>query len=416
MASPGSPRAAAVVGLLCALALLTAACGDDSGGDGDGAATTTTAPAVTTTTLPVGVAASDTAASALRSELTALLQEQVFLTGITVEQAIEANGNLDARAPSATADVANESASDLGDVIGTAYGLAVGADFLELWNEHQHAVLGYAVGGGTASEVADARTAVIDRLVRADADLDQQALDEAFTASDEELLAAVDEFRQDSPAAADDLRLAADEMPAMALVLATEFDEHSALEGDATGDDAAFRSDLTALFQESVYLLGLGLDELAATSDAADPEVQATFEAVDANAVELAGALEPDDAAARDDVLELWRDHITMIQEYEIATQAGDAPGIDQSRQELEAWRDDLGNALAEQYNTLADGTTLSHEAIAEALVPHVDTILDYADAVAVREPSASDVLREAAAAMPDLARTLAGATAAPVE
>jgi hypothetical protein len=412
MASPGSPRAATVVGLLCALALLTAACGDDSGGGDDGAATTTSAPAATTTTLPAGVAASDTAASSIRSELTALLQEQVFLTGITVEQAVEANGNLEARAPSATADVANESASDLADVIGTAYGVAVGADFLELWNEHQHAVLGYAVGGGTAAEVADARTAVIDRLVRADADLDEQALDEAFTASDEELLAAVDELRQDSPAAANDLRRAADEMPAMALVLAREFDEHSALEGDATGDDAAFRSDLTALFQESVYLLGLGLDELAVTEDVADPEVDATFRAVDANAVELAGLLQDDP----DEFLGLWRDHITMIQEYEIATQAGDAPGIDQSRQELEAWRDDVGNVLEEDYNTLPDGTTLSHEAIAEALVPHVDTILAYADAVAAREHTASEQLRAAAAAMPDLARTLAGATAAPVE
>jgi hypothetical protein len=412
MASPGSPRAAAVVGLLCALALLTAACGDDSGGGGDGAATTTSAPAATTTTLPAGVAASDTAASSIRSELTVLLQEQVFLTGITVEQAVEANGNLDARAPSATADVANESASDLADVIGTAYGLAVGADFLQLWNEHQHAVLGYAVGGGTASEVADARTAVIDRLVRADADLDEQALDEAFTASDEELLAAVDELRQDSPAAANDLRRAADEMPAMALVLAREFDEHSALEGDATSDDATFRSDLTALFQESVYLLGLGLDELAATEDAADPEVEATFRAVDANAVELAGTLQDDP----DEFLGLWRDHITMIREYEIATQAGDAPGIDQSRESLEAWRDDVGNVLEEDYNTLPDGTTLSHEAIAEALVPHVDTILAYADAVAAREHTASELLRAAAAAMPDLARTLAGATAAPVE
>jgi hypothetical protein len=412
MASPGSPRAAAVVGLLCALALLTAACGDDSGGGGDGAATTTSAPTATTTTLPAGVAASDTAASSIRSELTVLLQEQVFLTGITVEQAVEANGNLDARAPSATADVANESASDLADVIGTAYGLAVGADFLQLWNEHQHAVLGYAVGGGTASEVADARTAVIDRLVRADADLDEQALDEAFTASDEELLAAVDELRQDSPAAANDLRRAADEMPAMALVLAREFDEHSALEGDATSDDATFRSDLTALFQESVYLLGLGLDELAATEDAADPEVEATFRAVDANAVELAGTLQDDP----DEFLGLWRDHITMIREYEIATQAGDAPGIDQSRESLEAWRDDVGNVLEEDYNTLPDGTTLSHEAIAEALVPHVDTILAYADAVAAREHTASELLRAAAAAMPDLARTLAGATAAPVE
>jgi hypothetical protein len=412
MASPGSPRAAAVVGLLCALALLTAACGDDSGGGGDGAATTTSAPTATTTTLPAGVAASDTAASSIRSERTVLLQEQVFLTGITVEQAVEANGNLDARAPSATADVANESASDLADVIGTAYGLAVGADFLQLWNEHQHAVLGYAVGGGTASEVADARTAVIDRLVRADADLDEQALDEAFTASDEELLAAVDELRQDSPAAANDLRRAADEMPAMALVLAREFDEHSALEGDATSDDATFRSDLTALFQESVYLLGLGLDELAATEDAADPEVEATFRAVDANAVELAGRLQDDP----DEFLGLWRDHITMIREYEIATQAGDAPGIDQSRESLEAWRDDVGNVLEEDYNTLPDGTTLSHEAIAEALVPHVDTILAYADAVAAREHTASELLRAAAAAMPDLARTLAGATAAPVE
>lgn len=402
MASPASSRATPLAALLTVLVLLVAACGDDSGGEAS--TETTAAGGATTTTVLAGEGPSDLPAATLRADLTGLLEEQVFLVGITVEQALAGRVGLAGAEAAATTETADASAADLADVVGTAYGAGPGADFLDVWKPHQRALLAYGVGQGSARAVDEARQAVLDVLTALDPALGDSVLPGDLQASDEELMAALDEVRADTPTAARDLRLAVNQMPQVALALADAFAEHSQLEGNVRSDEAQLRADLTGLLQEHVYLVGLGLAELIqASGDVSGPAVQGTFDSVDDNASDLSLSLEDDPSAAQE-LLDLWREHVTYFQDYTIGRFIGDATRIEQARSDLAAWRDDVGRLLAQKY----DG--LSKEAIAEELVPHVDSVLAYADATAISDVTAAGLLRQAAQVMPDVARTLAAA------
>ncbi len=431
MVTRSRSRATSLIALLSVVLLLATACGDDDVAGQpaepteEGGATTTTAPAegATTTTAAAEAPAeedppSESPASSLRSDLVALLQEQVYLTGFVVEEALaaEPGPSLDAPVAAAAVTAAGESATELSEVLGAAYGVAAGTDFLAAWNDHREAIVAYGVDDGAEGAIDTAREGVLDALAEIDADADFSAVGDALEESDTALISTVDDLIAEEPGAAADLRAAAEPLPDAALALVTAITDRIATEGEVDSPEAELRAELTALIQESVLLTGLGLAEtVQAGGDASAPGPAGVLDAVADNSQELGDALEPDDEDAADEFAGLWDDHIAAFEAYTTALVDDDAEGLESSQDALVTFRDDLGELLAERY------PAFTQEQVAEELVDHTDSLLAYVDA-SVREAGdlADDVeetnqLDDAPSEAPGLLReaSLAGRLAA---
>ncbi|HUF33720.1 MAG TPA: hypothetical protein VMN58_10995, partial [Acidimicrobiales bacterium] len=96
--------------------------------------------------------------------------------------------------------------------------------------------------------------------------------------------------------------------------------------------------------------------------------------------------------------------HIGFFVEYTLAGAGGDQAGQDQARAELDGYRTEFGAFI--------EGATegrLPSSAVADALVPHVESVFSTIDAVLEGSPETFPRLREAAGHMPGTAQTLAG-------
>lgn len=407
-------RATSLIALVAVVLLLATACSDDSG---DESTTETTAAAddsTTTTVVAVLDPPSESAAAGLRSDLTALLEEQVYLTGFTVQAAAAEGGDLAGPEAAASAVTLGDSATELSEIVGAAYGTAQGATFLEAWNAHQQAFLDLAFADGTTAEIDSTREAVIAFLTDVDPEADLEAFDQALTESDDELATTVQDLAAGTEGAALELRSAAGIMPEAALALAEVIVARSGTEGELDSPESALRAELTALMQESALLTGLALAEVVeADGDASAPGPTGVLAAVDENTEALADVLEPDDVGGAASIVAAWSNHIEAFVAYTTALVDDDAAGIADARSELAAFRDEFGRLVSGSYPALTE------EAVAEELVPHTDSILAYADArvaeAAGAEPvESAQLLREAALVMRLAARTFAGGLTAP--
>ena len=425
MASRTPSRATSLIALLAVVLLLATACSDDSGdsadtegpgGPGDPSAVSEVpADGETTTTVPGEEPPGESAAASLRADLTGLFEEQVYLTGFTVESAVSTGGRLGSEEATAMADATAESAAELADVLGAAYGVEAGVEFLEVWEAHQDAIIQFGLGDGTAEAVTTARDAVVSTLESFDEEADFSAVASGLQASDDEMLGTVEEMASGEPAAAVDLRAAAEEMPEVALGLSEVIVEHSLLEGEVDSPESALRAELTGLMQESALLTGLGLAEtVQSDGDSSAPGPAGVLEAVDENTIALAEVMVPDEQGQRDAFGEAWGSHIGDFEDYTTALLGDDAAGIQDALDELVIFRDDIGVILADTY------PAFSKEAVAEELVPHTDSIVAYADALVVEslgdaeEIESPTLLRAAALAMRQAARYFAGGLSAP--
>jgi hypothetical protein len=374
--------------LLCAIAVLVVAgCGDDGGGGGGGGGEAGATDGTTTTTaLPEGVGA-DSPAAALLSDLTTELQANVYLVGETVIEARAADGDLDAPPVVRARATVDANSAALAGTIGTGYGSLVSDQFLPLWTGLVDQLVARGAGGPAPDaelSLEDHPAAITEVLTAADPDLAGEELESALADAVDALAQAVD---PPDPAALQD---AATESGSVADLLAAALAAELRLEDDTTAPESRLRSDLTALLQESVYLTGLTLTDPAAQGPLA------------ANAESLAEVVAGGDPGLAEDVLQLWNRHLELFGQYAEAAEASNADGLDQAEAALDAWRDDLGAVLAEAY------PTLTPEAVAEELVPHVDSVLNAIDAFAEDDPAEVERLHEAAAGTASLARTLA--------
>lgn len=407
-------RATSLIALIAVVLLLATACSDDSGDEASSDTTAAADDSTTTTAVAVEDPPSESPAASLRSDLTALLEEQVYLTGFTVQAAAAGGGDLADPEAEATAVALEESATELSEIVGAAYGVAQGTTFLEAWDAHQQALIDLAFGSGSTAAVDGAREEVVAALTDADPEADLESFDQALTASDEEMVTTVADLAAGTEGAAVELRSAAEAMPAAALGLAEVIATHSATEGEVDSPESALRAELTGLMQESALLTGLALAEVVqADGDASAPGPVGVLAAIDENTVALAETMELSDSAAQDAFAEIWGGHIDDFVDYTTALIGDDAAGIDSAQADLVAFRDELGELLAGEY------PALTKEAVAEELVPHTDSILAYADArvaeAAGAEPvESAELLREAALAMRLAARTFTAGLTAP--
>jgi hypothetical protein len=185
---------------------------------------------------------------------------------------------------------------------------------------------------------------------------------------------------------------------------APEHTSHSAMQAKkakgASTPASELRAGLTALLQEHVYLAGIATGTVLSGGD-----LDAPAAALDANSVALSeavGSVYGDDAGAA--FLDLWRRHIEFFVAYTTAVATDDTAGAEQAEADLDGYRTDFG-AFIESANP-----NLPKEAVAEELIPHIETLLAAIDAQAAGDPSQYDKLREAASHMPHTAQVLADA------
>lgn len=161
---------------------------------------------------------------------------------------------------------------------------------------------------------------------------------------------------------------------------------------------AELRAGLTALLQEHVYLAGIATGTALSGGDLTPPA-----QALDQNSVALGDAIASIyGRAAGDQFTELWRTHITFFVNYTTARATNDQAGIDQATADLDGYRSDFGAFIA------SANPNLPKEAIADALIPHIQSLFDAIDAQAAKDPSQFALLVTAASHMPMTAKVLA--------
>jgi hypothetical protein len=162
-------------------------------------------------------------AATLRTGLTSLLQEHVYLAGITTGTAL-AGG--DYKVPAATLD-ANSVA--LSQAIGSVYGDPAGQQFLALWRKHIGFFVDFTTGVAKKDQAAqDKARADLDGyradfgafLASANPNLTKQAVADELKPHVESLFSAIEAQGSKDPKAFDKLRAAAAHMPMTAEVLA----------------------------------------------------------------------------------------------------------------------------------------------------------------------------------------------------
>jgi hypothetical protein len=428
---------ARLAAVLLALALVAAACGDDSGGESSEAtAVPTPADATTTTTAPAEDSPEGAAgpAAGIRAGLTSLLQEHVYLIGIAAEQAIDDGADVaavaaaapdaeatDAEASDAEAsdteaaiDAIDENSVDLSTVIGSVYGLAAGEQFLELWRTHTESLVAYPVAQAAGDTEAVAaveqdleaqREELGEFLEAANEELDAEVVAEELQPHVETMTTALDAFVSDNPAAWTDLRAAAQVMPDIALALSDAIVTQQGIEGSVDSPGAELRADLTNLLQEHVYLAGSAIGQTVEDGSPDAPSAAAAVAALDENSVAMSELIaELYGEAAGEEFLELWRSHIGYFVDYALARAAGDADAAETALMSLQEFREAFG-AFLEGANDL-----LTAEAVAAELQPHVATLLPAIDAIVAGDAERFELLREAAQVMRLTSQTLATA------
>jgi hypothetical protein len=136
-------------------------------------------------------------------------------------------------------------------------------------------------------------------------------------------------------------------------------------------------------------------------------EFKAAAAALDKNSVGLSGAIASVyGKGAGDAFLPLWRKHIGFFVDYTVGKLTNDAAKSAKAKADLDGYRSDFGAFLA------SANPNLTKEAVASALVPHVDATFAAIDGVVAGDGTGFEKLRVAAGHMPGIATVLAGAIA----
>src|SRR5947209_5538688 len=222
------------VAALAATALVAAGCGSSSNtststssaGSAKSSSSTTMTHASMANTSNASTGGVNGGASTLRAQLTAGLQEHVYLAGIAVDMAVT-HGLTSPQFKAAAATLDKNSVA-LSQAIGSVYGPAAGAKFLKVWRQHIGFFVEYTKGRAThdAALVAKAQKDLNGYrqqfgafLAKANPNLTQAAVANDLKGHVATLEAAIDAVVAKKSNAYDLLQAAAMHMPGTALVL-----------------------------------------------------------------------------------------------------------------------------------------------------------------------------------------------------
>jgi hypothetical protein len=319
-------------------------------------------------------------AADLRSGLTSLLQEHVYLAGMAVATAYAtASDSAEFEAAAATLDVNTVA---LSEAIGEFSTPEQEEAFLALWREHIGYFVDYAVAEKTGD--AEAKQTALDNLAGYTSDAGAFFEDVSggeLPASDiamslemhiTTLTKAIDGFAAGSADAFDSLRTAAMHVGEGAAVIAGGLTTAADLEGDPADEASTLRATLTAGLQEHVYLAGIAVFTAYTSEGGTESEAFAAAAAtLDANSVALSegiGSLAGEENGTA--FLELWREHIGYFVDYANAVAMGDDAAAQEALAELDAYRATAGEFFA----GISNGE-LPAQDIADGLAMHVRTL-----------------------------------------
>ncbi|HEX4902536.1 MAG TPA: hypothetical protein VFV42_06980 [Acidimicrobiales bacterium] len=409
------PTTKKLLALSASLSLGLAACGTDEVAtpavSGEAAAveeTTTTTEAAPVASEP---ASADDPASTLRSTLTSLLQEHVYLAGAALETALD----LGADDPSTEAALAalDENTLALGGVIGSVPGVDSPDDFVQLWQDHIGYFVDYAVArAGEDQDGADQALADLEGYQQETADMLESLTDGELLADEvfgelethvTMITDTVDALVDEDPEALTLLRDAATHMDAVAFAIAEGVvSAHDEIPGEVASVPAETRATLTSGLQEQAYLLILAAEQVVEAGGPEDPAVQAAVTLAEGSGEDLANTVgSATGTDEREAFLDVWRPHVEAVLAYAEAAATGGDTG---------AARGELDAASAAVATTLGGLVGVD---LGAGIDQHVQTVTAAIDALAAADPAAWSLGRAAAQVMPSLAATLAPAISA---
>jgi hypothetical protein len=171
---------------------------------------------------------------------------------------------------------------------------------------------------------------------------------------------------------------------------------------------AELQAGLTYLLTEHVYDAGIALKAAVdRKGNLDDPAVKAAVSTLDVNSVALSKAVGSLYPQAEQPFLASWRQHIGFFVNYTLGRATKNAAMADKARKDLDGYRTSFGQLI----NSVVP--QLPADAVAQELVPHVQTLLDAIDALVAGSPTVYGKLAMAAGHMPMTAATLSGGIAA---
>jgi hypothetical protein len=328
-------------------------------------------------------------AADLRSGLTYLLTEHVYLAGIAVATAYHAGADSDAfKLAAATLD-------DNSKAIAAAVG-SVAPDkeqqFLQSWRSHINDFVTYAVGAktGGAKGAAMKKSATSNLRAYAKAQgiffnkltngaLPRAAVEKEFNTHITMLAKAVDSFAAGRTAAYGDLKMAADHMETSATALATGVGKAAGIPGNPNDAASALRADLTRMLVDHVYLAGVAVFTAYTDPKGLDSNAfKAAAGALDANSVELGKAVGAVAGAKNEAVfLQSWRSHIDDFVSYAKGDATGDQKLKDTALRNLDGYR----TAAGAFFDRITNGA-LPADAVAKDLIGHIETLAGAIDSL----------------------------------
>jgi hypothetical protein len=314
-------------------------------------------------------------AAELRSALTALLTEHVYLSGIAVATAYASAPNSPEVQEAAAALDQNSVA--MADAVGSVVPDQQNG-FLDAWRAHISDFVSYAVATKAGNDDAKAKEVADLAYTQSQGAFFEQVTGGALPAAavpaslDEHvatLAAAVDALAAGDTEAFELLKIAGDHMAMSADALAADIVAATETEGDPTDDAAALRSDLTSQLVSHVYLAGTSVFA-AYTAGPDSAEFTAAAAALDENSVDIAagiGSVAPDHEMT---FLDQWRSHISDFVNYAVAAAAGDETAKQQQLDDLNAYR-----ASAGQFFSDITSGALAAADVTEALRHYAETL-----------------------------------------
>ena len=361
-------------------------------------------------------AAIDSAAANLRTDLNYLLGEHIILASKATGAALDGRNEEFA----AYGELLNANGTDVGAMIGAAFGDDAKDEFNTIWSAHNGFFVDYTTGVATddkamQDEAVENLTTVyvpeFSALLAGATGLPEDAVGELTTEHVVQTKAVVDaQASGDWEAAYDALRTAYAHMQmigdALAPAIATKAPD--AFAGDPATKAVGFRVALNQLLQEHLYLASAAT---GAALDGRSDEFAAAGEALNANGTDIGaaiGSLYGD--AAKDEFNKIWSAHNGFFVDYTTGVATKDKAMQDKAVQ-------DLTTVYVPQFAAfLASATDLPEDALVEHTTEHVVTtkaIVDAQDSGDAAAAATAD--REAAQHMRMIGDPLAAAIVAKV-
>ncbi len=355
-------------------------------------------------------AADATAAAELRATLTSLLSDHVWLAGNALDTAVHKKGDLKDPQVVGAVKALDANSVALAEAIGSVYPDAE-KPFLASWRQHIGFFVDYTLGKATENDkqVAKAkadlnayRTSFGELINSVVPELPADAVAKELIPHVNSLYAAIDASVAGKPEYQTKLSKAAGHMVMTAEILAGGIAQNKGLDGDVDGTAATVRATLTSQLSAHVWLAGNALDAAVRNKgDLKDPQVVGAVKALDANSVALAktlGSVYPD---AEKPFLASWRQHIGFFVDYTLGSATKNDKQVAKAKADLDAYRTSFGELI----NSVVP--ELPTDAVAEELIPHVDSLFAAIDASVAGKPDYQTKLSKAAEHMPMTAAVL---------